>query len=382
MFGSFILWTCHQRIVVIQYAKRTKRIQIDTNKNNLVLMNLHHDKKRRMQYTKREEIFMRDDLLSAQEVANILKVSRNTVYEFIKRGELKASKVGKQVRISKKEVDSYLLGTNADDTPSPVRHSPSFSSGTNGLSGTFTYSPPIEENVRGNEFVICGQDLSLDILANHLNTLTDSLQVYRSYLGSYNGIYALYQGRVHVATSHLWDGDLDEYNVPYVKKMMPGIPALIMRIGKRQHGFYVKPGNPKGIRGWTDLKRKDITIVNREKGSGTRVLLDEKLRLVGMIGDYINGYSKECKSHLAVATQVFRGEADIGLGSETGSKTFKGIDFIPLQTECYDLIIRLADADKHPYRTILEIIASDAFKLDLESVGGYDTDETGKIIWQ
>lgn len=156
---------------------------------------------------------------------------------------------------------------------------------------------------------------------------------------------------------------------------------MIIRIGKRKQGFYVQENNPKGITGWSDLKRKDISIVNREKGSGTRVLLDEKLRLMGVIGDYIEGYFRECKSHLAVASTVSRGGADMAIGSETGCKNIRGIEFIPLQTECYDLIIRLADADKQPYRTILEIIASDAFKMDLHSIGGYDTTETGKIIW-
>lgn len=325
---------------------------------------------------------MADDLLSAQEVADILKIARNTVYEIIKRGELKFSKVGKQVRVARQDVEIYLGRAN------PTEEAPTkYLQTTHGLKGSFVnptppFAQPLEESIRGGEFVICGQDISLDILANHLNTVTDMLQVYRSYLGSYNGIYALYQGRVNVATSHLWDGDLDEYNISYVKKMMPGIPALIMRIGKRQHGFYVSQGNPKEITGWSDLKRKNVSIVNREKGSGTRVLLDEKLRLMGVIGDYIEGYTNECKSHLAVATQVSRGQADIGIGSESGCKSIHGIEFIPLQTECYDLIIRLADADKQPYRMILEIVASDAYKLDLESIGGYDTSETGKIIWQ
>lgn len=319
-------------------------------------------------------------LLSAQEVADMLKIARNTVYEIIKRGELTSSKVGKQVRVNKQEVEAYLSRTKNVPAANPAY--PKLNSeilrGNNNLP---SYPQPFEENTRGNEFIICGQDISLDILMNHLNMGNDMLQIYRSYLGSYNGIYALYQGRVNVATTHLWDGDQNEYNVSYVRKMMPGIPALIVRIGKRQHGFYVKENNPKGISGWSDLKRKDIVIVNREKGSGTRVLLDERLRLMGVVGDYIEGYAHECKSHLAVATAVSRGLADVAIGSETGYKNVHGIEFIPLQPECYDLIIRKADSGKQPYRRILEIITSDTFKMDLESIGGYDTAETGKIIW-
>ena len=323
---------------------------------------------------------MDNDLLSAQEVADILKIARNTVYELVKRGDLVSSKVGKQVRVTRQEVDAYLKRTTNADSVNAKNAQTNGSNLQNHHKSQ--YAQIMEENARGNEFVICGQDIALDILANHLNTALDTLHVYRSSLGSYNGIYALYQGRVNVATAHLWDGDINGYNVSYVKKMMPGIPTLIIRIGKRKQGFYVKKDNPKGITGWTDLKRRDITLVNREKGSGTRVLLDEKLRLMGMLGEYIEGYFHECKSHLAVASIISHGDADIGIGSETGGMNVNGIEFIPLQTECYDLIIRLADADKQPYRTILEIISSNAFKMDLQSIDGYDCSETGKVIWR
>lgn len=322
---------------------------------------------------------MDHELLSAREVAEILKVARNTVYEIIKRGELPFSKVGKQVRIHRGDVDTYLSrahGAYAATEPVPQDIGVPRAQGN-----VISYPQPFIEDTRGHEFIICGQDICLDILIDHLNMNNDFFQIYRSYLGSYNGIYALYHGRVNVVAVHLWDGDQNEYNVSYVKKMLPGIPSLIMRIGKRQHGFYVKKENPKGISGWEDLKRGDISIANREKGSGTRVLLDERLRLMGISSENLRGYASEYKSHMAVATAVSQGITDIALGSETGYKNVSGIDFIPLQSECYDLVMRRSDSDKQPYRQILDIIASPAFKRDLESLGGYDTEETGKIIW-
>jgi DNA binding domain, excisionase family len=322
---------------------------------------------------------MENDLLSAQEVAELLKISRNTVYELIKRGELHSSRVGKQVRVSCKEVTSYLEGISGGYTPGAGAFSPSAASPKMNKK---QYSvQTVDENIRGNEFIICGQDISLDLLSNHIQAYSNDLQLYRSFLSSYNGIYALYQGRVNVATAHLWDGELDEYNTSFVKKMMPGIPALIIRIGKRKTGFYIQKDNPKKLRGWEDLKRADITMVNREKGSGIRVLLDEKLRLMGLIGDYIEGYHHECKSHLAVASLISHGEADIGIGSETGLMKVNGVDFIPLQTECYDLVMRLSDVGKQPYKKIMEILTSEEFKQDLHAIGCYDTAETGKIIW-
>ncbi|MBC3888830.1 helix-turn-helix domain-containing protein [Acetobacterium paludosum] len=322
---------------------------------------------------------MEKDLLSAQEVADILKIARNTVYALIKRGELSSSKVGKQVRISRDEVESYLKRTMNIDTNRekaskksniPVEES-----------NNRTLNQNMNETIRGNNgFIICGQDISLDVLINHLNNRNDSLQIYRSYLSSYNGIYALYQGKVNLVTAHMWDGEVNDYNISYIKKMMPGIPALIMRIGKRQQGLYVQRNNPKNINNWKDLKRSDLTIVNREKGSGTRILLDEKLRLEGIDGEKIEGYFRECKSHLAVANIVSRGGADVGIGSETGCMNIQGVEFIPLQTECYDLVIRLSDADKQPYKTVIEIVTSESFKMDLQNILNYDTSETGRIV--
>jgi putative molybdopterin biosynthesis protein len=234
---------------------------------------------------------------------------------------------------------------------------------------------------RGNELIICGQDVSLDILVTHLNTKYDSIPIYRSHLGSYNGIYALYQGKVNVATAHLWDGDTNEYNVSYIKKMMPGIPAAVVRIGQRTEGFYVQEGNPKGVTGWEDLKRKDVAIANREKGSGVRVLLDEKLRLMGFPGEAIAGYGNEFKTHLAVATQISGGLADIGIGSEKGCQSLSGVSFIPLQTECYDLVIRKSDADKPQFAALLDIMAQEDFKRDIQKAAGFDSAQTGKVIW-
>jgi putative molybdopterin biosynthesis protein len=309
-----------------------------------------------------------DELLSAQEVADILKVARNTVYEIIKRGELKSAKVGKQVRVHQADVDAYLAGIGSAGAKRQPERSP---------------SPELENEDairRGREFIICGQDLSLDILVNHMYKLMAPLPIYRSHLGSYNGIYALYQGQADAASVHLWDSSTGEYNVPYVSKMMPGMTPFMIRIGKRRSGFYVRLGNPKEIAGWEDLKKKGIVFANRERGSGTRVLLDEKLKQMRMEGRLLQGYGSEFGTHLAVATQVARGEADFCIGSEAGSRTIKGIEFIPLQTECYDLVIRQEDKGRQPFKAMLDIIGSEDFKLALESVGGYLTDETGRAF--
>lgn len=316
-----------------------------------------------------------NNLLNVQEVADILKIARNTVYELIKRGELNTSKVGKQMRVSRADVEDYLQSTKLSSSVNRNAKS------EQPLPSNSVQNPPMNDDMlRGNELIICGQDISLDILVSSLNAKYESIPIYRSHMGSYNGVYALYQGKVNVATAHLWDGDEDSYNVSYVKKMMPGVPAVIVRIGQRREGFYVEEGNPHSITGWADLLRPGITIANREKGSGVRVLLDEKLRLMGVNGEQIQGYQTEQKTHLAVATQVASGRAMVGIGSERGCQAVAGLAFIPLQTECYDLILRKADATKPQFSAILEIMQSEEYRHDIKYAAGFDVSQTGKVI--
>lgn len=312
--------------------------------------------------------------LTPQEVADILKITKNTVYELIKRGELNAYRVGKKLRIDMSDVEAYK-----NKTKKPNRNSASDSDDAS-MSSLISNPLSYEEIPQSSGFVICGQDAMLDILSRYLELHPLGLRALRSYIGSYNGLYALYQGKVQLATAHLWDGDTGQYNVPYVRRMLPGVPAVIIHLACRMQGFYVAKNNHKGIKGWEDLKRSDITIVNREKGSGTRVLLDEHLRKLGIPAKRIKGYERECTSHLAVASTVARGGADLGIGNEKTSLQVKGIDFLPLQTERYELVIKKEDMDKPPFEVVLKILRSSEFRTELEGIGGYDLKETGKII--
>lgn len=304
---------------------------------------------------------MRDDsALTPLEVAEILKISKNTVYELIKRGELNGYKVGKKIRIDMKDVEEYK-NSSKNNRPKSIE----------AVQGEFNSS---------SGFIISGQDIMLDIMARHLERNTKGFNALRSYEGSYNGLYALYNGKVQVATAHLWDGDTGEYNIPYVKRMLPGVPAVIVHLAKRMQGFYVAKGNPKNIRGWEDLRRSDIAIVNREKGSGTRVLLDEHLRKLGINPLNINGYDREFSSHLGIASAVARGNADIGMGNEKTGLQVGDIEFIPLQKENYELVIKKQDILKPEYQAILKVINSEEFRMELEGIGGYDLAEMGKIM--
>jgi DNA binding domain, excisionase family len=306
--------------------------------------------------------------LTPQEVADMLQISKNTVYELIKRGELNGYRVGNKVRVDLEDIKAYKGETKSAGFE-PVSEAPK-------KNPLFNEYVPVE-----NGFVICGQDIMLDNLSLRLEQMTRPTQrVLRSYISSYNGIFALYNDEVQVAAAHLWDGNTGEYNVSYIRSMLPGTPAVIINLAYRMQGFYVPFGNPKGIHTWEDLRRPDITISNREKGSGTRVLLDEHLRLLGIDGNHIQGYQRECPTHLACAGVVARGGADVALGSEKTAMQVSKLEFVPLQKERYDIVFKKANINKPLYQAVVRLLQSPDFVAEMTAIGGYDTTETGKII--
>ncbi|MDT8900347.1 substrate-binding domain-containing protein [Anaeroselena agilis] len=303
--------------------------------------------------------------LSTQQVADILHVSKSTIYDLIKKGEITSYKVGRKVRFTQEDVDDYIARARSLQAASAAK----------------TYLPNdlmVGANQSSQNFIICGQDVILDVLSNYLRL--NGISALRAYIGSYDSLVSLYQGKVQVTASHLWDGDTDEYNVPYVRRLLPGIPAVVIHLTCRVQGFYVAKGNPKNIRTWSDLARDDVAMINREKGAGSRVLLDENLRLLGLSGAQINGYYNETSSHLTVASAVSSGEADVAIGNEKIARQVDNIDFIPVKKERYQLIVKKEDLNSHEVMTMLKIIRSATFKKEFANIGGYDTTDIGQIV--
>ena len=303
--------------------------------------------------------------LSTEQVADILHVSKSTIYDLIKRGEITSYKVGRKVRFTEEDVDNYIAKSRnlqgASNDKSLLQNDLMF--GTNQSS---------------KNFIICGQDVILDVLSNYLRL--NGVSALRAYIGSYDSLISLYQGKVQVTAAHLWDGDTDQYNIPYVRRLLPGIPAVIIHLTCRMQGFYVAKGNPKNINKWSDFAREDVTMINREKGAGSRVLLDENLRLLGISGMQINGYINETSSHLTVASAVSSGEVDVAVGNEKIAKQVDNIEFIPIKKERYQLIIKKDDLNTYEVMTMLKIIRSATFKKEFGNIGGYDITDIGKIV--
>lgn len=312
-----------------------------------------------------------EESLTAVEVAELLKITKNTVYELVKRGELPSYKVGKKLRIDKSDVNNYI-----NDQKKPRQNSVD---DIEKIESKNTTKVNLELNSEKN-IIISGQDVLLDVLAQHIERNVEDIRVLRSNIGSYTSLHDLYTEKVSVSSVHLWDGDTNEYNTAFVRKLLPGIPCILINLAYRTQGFYVAKGNPYNIKDWKDLSNKKISIINREKGSGTRVLLDEKLRLYNIDSEFIKGYNTEKSSHLSVASSIAMGEGDLGIGTEKVALQVSGIDFIPIQQERYDLVVKKSSLKKPIYKLIIEIVQSEIFKKELEGLGGYDLKDIGKIL--
>lgn len=332
---------------------------------------------------------MSEKLLTAKEAAEILKVRKNTVYDMIKRGDLKASKLGKQLRIRQGDLEFYIqYGSQAkvyqegnSEQKNNIEKVEFERNTQNRTEKNVMANPGFGQAGMCDQIIICGQDMVLDLLANRLNQCIGE-NVFRSYKGSYNALYAMYQGEVNVATAHLWHGKTNSYNIPYISSMLPGTDLVVLHLLKRKQGFYVQKGNPKNIQSFEDLKRSDITIVNREPGSGVRVLIDEKLRQAGIPTQEVNGYQDIVSSHLEAAAAVNRGDADVAVGSEKHSLSVPGIDFLFIQEESYDMVIRKDDFLKKPYQKMIEIIRSSEYQKEVAGLGGYNVEYMGKVIYE
>ena len=231
-----------------------------------------------------------------------------------------------------------------------------------------------------NTIVIVGShDNSLDVLADQLRAGDGALTLSSSHVGSMGGLMAVKRRVCHLAGSHLLDSQTGTYNLTYLKRYLPETPVHLVNLVMREQGLIVPKGNPKGILGIEDLGRDDIIFINRQGGSGTRILLDYRLGQVGLSPESITGYATEEFTHMNVAVSVLSGTADTGLGIFAAANAL-GLDFVPVVIEQYDLVIPQAHLESKNIRTLLDTINTATFRQRVEALGGYSTKKTGTVI--
>ncbi|MDX9788819.1 MAG: molybdopterin biosynthesis protein [Desulfobacterales bacterium] len=234
-------------------------------------------------------------------------------------------------------------------------------------------------HIRKTIVSVGSHDNTLDVLADELRARFGDLTLSSSHVGSMGGIMAVKKGGCHIAGTHLLDTTDGSYNVSYIKKHLSAVPVRLIHLVLRDQGLMVPAGNPKSVCGIADLCRKDIRFINRQAGSGTRILLDFKLNQLQISPDRVCGYDNEEFTHMSVAAGILSGAADVGLGIMAAANAL-GLDFIPVVTEQYDLIIPAAYFDSVPIQRLLETISADSFKQRVAALGGYNTENTGREI--
>ena len=235
------------------------------------------------------------------------------------------------------------------------------------------------EEVENTIVIIGSHDLALDVLANHLHTQYPQRSISSSNVGSLGGLLAIKRGETHLAGSHLLDEETGEYNISDVKRLLSDMDIVIVNLVYRDQGLLVAPGNPKGITGLKDLLRPEVNYVNRQKGAGTRVLLDYKLRGLGIDPEQISGYERVEFTHLAVAAAVVSGIADAGLGVRAAANALD-LDFVPVFKERYDLVIPRVYYESSFLEPLLAVLEQPSFQSDVEALGGYDVSEMGHVM--
>lgn len=302
---------------------------------------------------------MGKEIFNTKDVAEYLNINEKQVYRLIRENRIPATRVTGKWLFPKHLVDEWLV-TSAREN----------------IGVTLKPKPP------HNRVVIAGSnDLALELLTNKLASQHPNYTVSVSNIGSLAGLIALQSGNCDIAASHLLDYESGEYNSSFLRKHFSELRVTVLNLSYREQGLIVQKGNPLGINRLKDLADKEVDFINRQDGSGTRVLFDYKLRDEGIDCSTISGYEKIANTHMEVALCVFGGSAHAGMGIHASAQLL-GLDFIPLATERFDLIIPNEIMETEPVKALREVLGSTDFKSTVSRMIGYDTCDTGKIIYE
>lgn len=238
-------------------------------------------------------------------------------------------------------------------------------------------SPPV---LPANTIIFAG---SHDMVINWISArLQDTLPDYRielRFVGSLGGLFSLASGNADIAGCHLWDVETDSYNIPFIRKLLPGKDLQVVTLAHRRLGLITPAGNPFGIKKLDDLTQTGTQFINRQDGSGTRVWLDASLQKLGIDTSSVNGYGNEVFTHSDVARSIAEGKANVGLGLEAAALSY-GLDFVFLTKERYDLVIPASLAHRKEYKTLINIIQDPKTREAIDNFGGYESSQTGNLI--
>lgn len=294
------------------------------------------------------------DLLNTKQIAKYLGINEKKVYYLAKAGRLPCTRVTGKWVFPKKLVDEWI----EENSRGAIRG---------------------KKSERRDYLLGAGSDdPGLGILRDLYASRKTPASLFMATTGSSGGLAALRDGVADFALAHLLDPDTGEYNIPFIRKTIPSGVAVVP-LFHRELGLLLRRGNPLGLRTLPDLARKDVRMINRQQGSGTRHYIDQELSRLGIDPKTITGYDDTVATHLEAGLRVLRDEADAGIAARAAARLL-GLDFIPLARERFDILIAKERFFSRPIQTLLDVVGSREFRARVEAMGGYDTSECGRIL--
>lgn len=298
------------------------------------------------------------EMMSTREVAAYLGIHEKQVYVLVRRGAIPATRVTGKYVFPRRLIDEWI-------------------------EQSARLAPPDDDRARRLETSLMAagsNDLAVDLLQGHLLREGGDCYLFSASIGSRGGLAALAAGRADLALSHLLDAESGEYNVPFVRRELAALPSVVVTLFSRDLGFVVAPGNPKRIREFSDLARGGVRFVNRQPGSGTRLLVDTRLAEAGVPPGRVAGYRHEVRAHLEVGAAVLHGEADVGVASASVARLLR-LDFVPVVRERFDIVVPKEIYFARPVQRLLEVLSGKRFRDQIKRIGGYGVEESGRVVY-
>jgi putative molybdopterin biosynthesis protein len=302
---------------------------------------------------------MPEELMNTKEVAKHLGIHEKQVYALIKAKRIPCTRVTGKWVFPRRMIDEWIEN-NARSGMAEARKK--------------------SKRIEGSLLAAGSNDPILDILKTYIRKAYPEFYIFSSNTGSTDGLKALNQGFTDLAWSHLLDPKSGQYNIPFLSTYLPNLKPVVVNLFNRDLGFMVAPGNPLRIHGFKDLTRPKVRFINRQKGSGTRVLLDHHLKDLKIPASSIKGYEKEVYTHFEIGLSILAKEADVGLATGSVSKLL-GLSFVSLTQESFDMLLDQTTFFERGVQAFIEVLNSREFRSQVENLGSYDFKNSGKILY-
>lgn len=299
------------------------------------------------------------ELMNTKEVAKYLDIHEKQVYALIKAQRIPATRITGKWIFPKKLIDEWVEAKAAEGLMLAKQKS---------------------RKIAGALLAAGSNDPVLDILQTCVRKAYPDLYLFSANMGSVNGLAALDNGYTDIAWSHLLDPESGQYNVPFLSTLLPRIKPVVVNLFYREIGFITAPDNPYHIKWFDDLTKEGLRFINRQKGSGTRVLLDYHLGKLKESPGHINGYEREVFTHFEVGLSILSGDADVGIATAAISKLL-GLSFGPITRESFDMVLDQSTFFQKGLQAIMDVLNSREFRKGVDRLGSYDFKDSGKILY-